>query len=102
MVAEGLAHAVKGAHVIGDAGFKPHSLVRLLLRAKPRSLLLRSLAPPLKFGPTLPYGPAVKQDELLVERSNLDLAGCMERVVRELSQSVGHDDQVAMMHAGRA
>ena len=62
VVSRSLVHAVRSVHVIGDAIFNPHKPVRLLLRAKPRALLLRTLAPPLGFGAELPFGPPNKFD----------------------------------------
>ena len=102
VVASGLAHAVKSAHTIGDAVFKQHRPVRLLLRAKPRALLLRTLAAPLKSGPILPHGPPNKEEVELGDRSDTDLGGCMERIEHELSQISGHDVVAATLHAGRS
>ena len=56
VVSAELAHAVGGAAVVGDMNYVPHSPVRLFLRSAPRSILVRRLAAPSRFGPTLPQG----------------------------------------------
>ena len=82
--------------MVGDAGFKPHSPVRLLLRAKPRTLLLKSLAPPLRFGADLPYGPPNTAGDV-IEQGSQDYGRCITLIERELSLICGHDDTTAAL-----
>ena len=51
-----LSSAVAAVRVVGDSGTSPHSAVRLLLRAAPRSHKMRCLAAPYKFGAHMPQG----------------------------------------------
>lgn len=101
VVSQSLAHAVRSVHVVGDAGFKPHSPVRLLLRAKPRTLVLKSLAPPLRFGADVPYGPPNTAGDV-IEQGSHDYGRCITLIERELSLFCGHDDTTAALHAGKA
>ena len=58
VVSNKMAHAVVGAWVVGDAAdFRPHSPVRLVLKAKPNSIMVRTLKPPLAIGVDPPFGP---------------------------------------------
>ena len=62
VVSEGLAQAwaIVTACVIGDAGFGPHSPVRLIVKANTRTLMVRQLKVPIGFGADLPFGPMPK------------------------------------------
>jgi hypothetical protein len=57
VVSESFAHVVAGIAVVEDAGFKPHSPVRLYLRPRPRSLFVRRVLMPSTLGATYPAGP---------------------------------------------
>ncbi len=56
VVSQDLVAAVDSVAVIEDAGYTPHSPVRLLLRAAPRAIRVRRLAAPRPFGAVLPHG----------------------------------------------
>ena len=55
-----LADAVAGIAVVGDALCKPHSPVRLYLKAEARTMTVRSLKNVETLGANLPYGPLPK------------------------------------------
>ena len=57
VVSQDLAGSVVGASVIDDALFEPHRPVRLYIRAKPRSMMVRTLKTATTIGATLPHGP---------------------------------------------
>ncbi len=57
VVSESFAHAVAGVAVVSDAAFKPHSLVRLFLKPRPRSLFVRRVISPCTLGAVYPAGP---------------------------------------------
>ncbi len=54
ILSRGLEHSVAAVYCIGDAAFEPHSPVRLLMKAAPRSVKLRRLATPKAVPATLP------------------------------------------------
>jgi hypothetical protein len=57
VVSESFAHVVAGVAVVEDAGFKPHSPVRLYLRPRPRSIFVRRVLMPSTLGAVYPAGP---------------------------------------------
>lgn len=57
VVSQSFSHAVVSIHTIGDAGFTPHSPVRLLIRDRPRQLMIRQLKTPAALPARLPFGP---------------------------------------------
>ena len=59
VISEDLAQAgaVVAECVIGDAGFGPHSPVRLIVKANTRTVMVRQLKVPIGFGADLPFGP---------------------------------------------
>ncbi len=110
-------HAVHSVHAIGDAAFKPHSPVRLLLRGSPRCIMVRGLRRPRGFQAVLPHGPPEEPplasdtphvtpeapeappDDVDVDAEYAEL---ISRVESELSKISGHDSHEASAHAGRA
>ena len=55
VVSQDLAGSVVEASVIDDALFEPHRPVRLYIRAKPRSMMVRTLRAATTIGATLPH-----------------------------------------------
>ena len=108
VVARGLQHAVRGVAVVTDAGFHPHSPVRLYLRGKPRQLLARTLVHPRKFPADLPAGcmpdPARHSEAIAGCGGSLDEVAmlAMQQAEAELSDVAGHDDFERGKHGGRA
>ena len=60
VVSQDLAGSVVGASVIDDALFEPHRPVRLYIRAKPRSMMVRTMRTATTIGASLPHGPLGK------------------------------------------
>ena len=90
VVSEGLAQAgaVVATCTLGDAGFKPHSPSRLIVKADARAIMVRQLKVPVGFGALLPYGPANRQSSPLALRdpaSEADEGSCSDaRTIEEL------------------
>ena len=63
VVSNEMAHAVVGAWVVGDAGSKPHCPVRLVIKAKPNSIMMKTLKPPMAIrgGPPLWPHPVLRR-----------------------------------------
>ena len=57
VVSQSFSHAVVSTHTVGDAGLTPHSPVRLLIKDKPRQLMVRQLQTPMPLPAQLPFGP---------------------------------------------
>ena len=66
VISEDLAQAwaVIATCVLGDAGFGPHSPVRLIVKANTRTVMVRQLRVPIGHGADLPYGPIPNEDAL--------------------------------------
>ena len=68
VVSEGLQQAAPAVYTIGDGGFYPHCPVRLLLRGRATTTVVRQLKVPLGFEAILPHGPLVKTEETKTQR----------------------------------
>ena len=64
VVSANLAGMVAGAVTVGDALCKPHSPVRLYLKADARTMVVRTLKKIGKLPAVLPHGPALRHDDL--------------------------------------
>jgi len=88
VVSNSMAHAVIGAWVVGDGEFRPHSPVRLVLKAKPNSIMVRTLKPPLAIGVELPFGPIPLYEEPPDIDAN-DFQTCLAQVEKQLTHLLG-------------
>ena len=114
VVSLNLAHAVRSVHCIGDALFTTHCPVRLLLKARPRTAVMRTLKCPARFGAILPHGPSnlpattaattSRGRDDIQTPADLDSAcvQLMTDVETELSTLCSHDNATAEKYAGRA
>ena len=123
VVSEGLAQAgaIVAACTVGDAGFKPHSPSRLIVKADARAVMVRQLKVPVGFGASLPYGPANRQSSPLalrdptaeVDEGNCsdartiddlaaDYEGLIGTIEKELCSVAGLDGLQAEARSGRA
>ena len=104
VVSEGLSHAALAAYTIGDGGFYPHSAVRLILRGRARTSVVRKLKAPRGFAAVLPQGPhnqkMVEQEEQ-GERLGSDYTGLISRIEDELCAIEGRDGKEAKASCGR-
>ena len=112
VVSKSLQHAVAGVQVLDDAATAPHCPVRLLLRSRPRAVMVRQVAAPGRFGGVLPYGPEPHHDESHVRQfakasgdlSQLDVtfAQWITEAEARLSSLCCHDTGEALRYSGRA
>jgi hypothetical protein len=108
VVSESFSHAVVSAHTIGDAGLTPHNPVRLLIRDKPRQLMIRQLKTPVSLPAGLPFGPLREYNfgDELSELSNGTIdeqyVGVMIKVEQILNELAGVDLQQAAKQPSRA
>lgn len=65
VVSTNIAHKVVATHVIGDAGFMPHSPARLIFQGLPRKVMVRHLEAPANIPAILPHGPLNKTSPCL-------------------------------------
>ena len=115
IVSRHLSPAVAAVHAVAGSEFGPHTPVRLLLRAAPRTMRLRTMAKPRGFAAHLPFGPVDHQSSLLA-RSASSIANASSTadlnvheefpklvtlVEKQLSAICSHDDDTAAAHAGR-
>ena len=115
IVKKELCHAVYSVNVIAGGVFSPHCPVRLLLRAVPRCIQVKTLVAPKGYQAKLPFGPPTqKQGQeaqaadniasgkstlgINVEEESVKLIGFIERQLATIS---GFDDQDADRHSGR-
>ena len=101
VVSKEMAHVVVGAWFVGDAGPKPHSPVRLVIKAKPNSVMMKTLKPPLAIGPDLPFGPAPFYEEP-VHMEASDFEGVVAKVEEQLTHLLGLIPEEAAKTQGRA
>ena len=65
VVSASIAEAVQSVHVVADAGFYPHSPVRLCFKGVPRVAWVRQVEMPISIPAVLPYGPPNEQQHQL-------------------------------------
>ena len=113
IVAEDLGGATVEAVAIGDALCKPHSPVRLYIRANPRAMVVRALKKMVTLEAKLPHGPAqkfvygkeeiegMKNDErynLFISRMETEVASLMGKEGKELGALTGRTLGPAFVH----
>ena len=86
---------------MGDAGAKPHSPVRLVINAKPNSVMMKTLKPPLAMGADLPFGPTpyCPEQESMVAS---DFVGSVAKVEEQLTHLLGLTPEEAAKTQARA
>ena len=96
-----MAHAVVGAWVVGDGGAKPHCPVRLVIKAKPNSIMMKTLKPPMAIGADLLFGPIpfYEKPEQMEARG---FVGGVAKVEEQLSHLLGLTSEEAAKTQGRA
>ena len=65
VVAASIAEAVQSVHAVADAGFHPHSPVRLYFKEVARVAWVRQVKMPISIPAVLPYGPPNEQQHQL-------------------------------------
>ena len=115
IVSKDLSEFVHDTVVVSDRFYSPHSPVRLLLRAAPRSMLVQVLKAPKGFPAVLPLGPKTLQDhqeavtacdigradsisELQVDH---EFPKLLQLVESQLSSVAGLSQREAAGHSGR-
>ena len=103
VVSDGLRQAAPAAYTIGDGGFYPHSAVRLLLRGRAWTAVVRQLKVPLGFGAVLPHGPPNKSEvkkEEVGEQLGSSYVGLIAKIEEELCIIEGRDGKEAKHSSG--
>ena len=102
-----MAAAVAGVKVVADATFSPHHPVRLYLRAKPRTMMVRTLKTMTPIGAELPFGPLPKCQDLVEETRGLEIDAKfdvflkgVEREAMSLAAADAPSDKVASRTEG--
>ena len=105
MVSQDLAASVIGAVVVDDALFSPHRPVKLLIKARPRAMTIRSLKTATTIGATLPHGPMGKAVENGTESEGMDRDQLynlfLERLEGEVASLLGFEARAREALMGR-
>ena len=104
VVSRNFRHAVVGIAVIDNAGFYPHSPVRLFVKGKPRDTLVRCCVAPRKLPAEIPQGCMQQPVSALGPDVGLDelAAAAFQQAEDEIVQLCGWDGSDADKCKGRA
>jgi len=106
VVSNNLAGMVVGAVTVSGALCKPHSPVRLYLKASARTMAVRTLKKVAKFGAVLPHGPALQMEDLdsddidkMTNEQRYDMF--LSRMEKEVVSLMAVSDKEAKKYIGR-